>query len=235
MATNQQYLVKSYKGSCAVRIVISTPQQGTPVYIVGFDPLNPNTLYFRSRFNISGQEEITLNCPQSPIVLNVLVWSGNDLPYKVESIKMLPLSINQSNDPVTKFIESFSRQAGRLRIGVYGQKDVPFKIHYLRAIYTDDGRIHPTPARIHVDLPIIQVSKMKFNQMTIPERIIILLHETAHNFINSDQDDEVEADQHAIDIYKQLGYPKIEAVNAFGNIMGDTDNNYERMLNLINI
>jgi predicted Zn-dependent protease len=71
--------------------------------------------------------------------------------------------------------------------------------------------------------------------MTIPERVIILLHEVAHNFISYDQDDEVEADQHAIQLYNELGYPKIEAINAFGEIMSDTDTNYERMLNLINM
>jgi hypothetical protein len=71
--------------------------------------------------------------------------------------------------------------------------------------------------------------------MSIPQRLIILLHEVSHNFINYDQDSEQESDDHGLAIYQGLGYPKIEAINAFSNIMTDTDSNYQRMVNLVNI
>jgi hypothetical protein len=231
----EQYLINSGTKSCTVNFKIATDGSGVPIYIIGYDLLNANTLYFRSRFRITGSEEINLNCPQSPRMLKILVWSENDVPYKLSEVSLSPLDVPKSDDPIVKFIEYFSKIAGRVSRGNYVADNVPFTIQLKRNIYTDSGAIHPTPARIHTELPVIQVSKSKFDEMTIPERIIILLHEVSHNYINGNQDSEVESDRHALDIYNQLGYPKIEAVNAFGDIMHDTDDNAQRMLNLINM
>jgi len=231
----KEYRISTKRLPCAVNFKITTNGSEVPIYIVGYDPLTPNTFYFKSRFLITGSEEVTMNCPQSPRSLKVAIWSLNNLPYQIPSIKLLPLEVPQASDPMTTFIERFSRNAGVLRPGRFKADGVPFTIELKRNIYRDDGSVHPTPARIHVELPIIQVSQAKFNEMSVPERVIILLHEVAHNFINHDQDDELESDQNALNIYNQLGYPKIEAVNAFGNIMADTDDNYQRMMNLVNM
>lgn len=235
MEKTQEYLVKTNRKPCSVNLTLTTDGSEIPIYIIGYDPWNVNTLYFRSRFLIAGSEEVTLNCPQSPIFLKIIIWSENNLPYQIASIKVNGLAISKAEDPIIVFVEKFARQVGRSRPGTYSEKNVPFKIELKRKIYKDNGQEHATPARIHTELPLIQVSKAKFNNMTIPERVIILLHEVSHNFISYDQDDEVEADQHAIQLYNELGYPKIEAVNAFGEIFSDTDTNYERMLNLINM
>lgn len=232
----ETYLVNTKTLPCTVNFIITTGDGSrVPIYIVGYDPLNQNTQYFRSRFLISGKEEINLNCPQSPRLLKIIVWSEDDMPFQLPMVTLSYLDVSKSDDPIIKFIELFSRICGRLRPGNYVADGVPFTIQFKRNIYTDEGEPHPTPARIHTELPLVQVSEAKFDQMTIPERVIILLHEVSHNFINNDQDDELESDQNALAIYNELGYPKIEAVNAFGNIMADTDNNYERMLNLVNM
>lgn len=231
----KEYLIKTKRLPCSVNFTITTDGSQVPLYIVGYDPLTPNTFYFKSRFLITGSEEVTMNCPQSPHNLKIAIWSHKDLPYQIPSIKHFPLDRPETTDPMINFIEKFSRYAGILRYGPFEADGVPFVIDYRRNIYQDNGDVHPTPARISVDKPIIQVSQAKFNEMSIPERIIILLHEVSHNFINYDQDDEVESDQNGLNIYNQLGYPKIEAVNAFANIMSDTDDNYERMVNLVNM
>lgn len=231
----KEYRVDTKRLPCAVNFKITTNGSKVPIYIVGYDPLTPNTFYFKSRFLITGSEEVTMNCPQSPRSLKIAIWSINDLPYQIPSIKLIPKEKAEITDPMVNFVEKFSRYAGILRPGVFKADGVKFTIHLRRNIYRDDGTVHPTPARINVDLPIIEVSQAKFNEMSIPERVIILLHEVAHNFINHDQDDELESDQNALNIYNQLGYPKIEAVNAFGNIMADTDDNYARMMNLVNM
>lgn len=176
-----------------------------------------------------------MNCPQSPRNLKIAIWSQGNAPYQIPAITKIPMAAAEAVNPSITFIEKFSRRAGILRPGIFYADGVPFRIELKRDIYRDDGSVHPTPARISVDKPIIQVSQAKFNEMSIPERIIILLHEVAHNFINMDADDEIESDQNGLNIYNQLGYPKIEAVNAFANIMADTDNNYQRMLNLVNM
>jgi hypothetical protein len=229
------YLINTGKKPCTVIFEINAAGNDVPIYILGYDPINKNTLYFRSLFLISGNEQVSLNCPQSPRQLKILVWSDKNRSYQLSAVEVVPLSREKTTDPTVKFVEYFSRIAGRLRPGNYVADKVPFTIQLKRNIYTDAGTVHNTPARIHTELPLIQVSKAKFDDMTVPERVIILLHEVAHNYINSDQDNEVESDAHALDIYNGLGYPKIEAVNAFGNIMSDTDDNYQRMLNLINM
>lgn len=231
----KEYKVDTKRLPCAVRFKITTSGNGVPIYIVGYDPLTPNTFYFKSRFLITGNEEVTMNCPQSPRRLKIAIWSLNDLPFQIPDIKLIPMEKAETSDPMINFIEKFSRYEGIYWVGKYKADGVPFTIDLRRNIYRDDGTVHPTPARIHVELPIIQVSKAKFNEMSIPERVIILLHEVSHNFVNHDQDNEMEADQNALDIYSQLGYPKIEAVNAFGNIMADTDDNFQRMMNLVNM
>jgi hypothetical protein len=231
----KEFLVNTKRRSCAVEFTITTDGSGVPIYIVGYDPLTPNTFYFKSRFLITGNEDVTLNCPQSPINLKIKIWSGDDLQFQVPSVRLLPLDLAPVEDPIILFVERFSRHAGIFRPGLYYGDAVPFVIDLRRNIYTDEGKVHPTPARISVDDPVIQVSMEKFRAMSIPERVVILLHEVAHNYINADQDDEIESDHNGLSIYQGLGYPKIEAMNAFADIMSDTDNNYERMLNLINL
>jgi hypothetical protein len=231
----KEYLVKTKRLPCSVNFTITTDGSQVPIYIVGYDPLTPNTFYFKSQFLITGKEDVTMNCPQSPIRLKVVIWSHQGLPYQISSVKLLPLDRPKTIDPSVNFIEKFSRYAGILRPGIFRADGVPFIIDYRRDIYKEDGTSHPTPARISVERPVIQASQVKFNEMSVPERVMILLHEKSHNFDNYNQDDEIEADQNGLDIYNELGYPKIEAVNAFANIMADTDNNYQRMLNLVNM
>ena len=51
--------------------------------------------------------------------------------------------------------------------------------------------------------------------MTVPMRMVILLHEFSHFYINENIDDESEADLNELRIYLGLGYPRIEASDAF--------------------
>ncbi len=234
METRQKYLLKTGKEPCTVEIRLTTDGTQVPVYIVGYDPYTPNSFYFQSLFLISGAETISLNCPQSPRRLVVEIWSEDKYSYQIASLKLLSLS-RPEPDNIIGFIERFARAEGVLRPGYFTADNVPFKIELRWMIFAEDGSEHPTPARIHVSKPIIQVSKRKFDNMSIPERVIILLHEVSHNFINANQDDELESDQNGLNIYNQLGYPKIEAVNAFATIMADTDENYQRMQNLLSM
>jgi hypothetical protein len=230
----KEYLIRTKRESCAVSINVTTDGSSVPFYIVGYDPLVPFTYYFRSWFLINGQEEIVLNLPQSPRFLKIVAWTDEGYRFQIPAMKLIPLERPVVDDPIIVFIEKFSRYAGSYWPGYYYGESVPFVIQVSRRIWAENGKIHPTPARISVSEPIIEVSQEKFRELSIPERVIILLHETAHNYINSDPDNEVEADDNGFNIYQSLGYPKIEAMSAFAGIMADTDNNYQRMLNLIN-
>jgi hypothetical protein len=114
---------------------------------------------------------------------------------------------------------------------VYTSNDGNFRVDYLDDIIGDGGRTLNTPARINKNSAIIQVSKKKFLQYTIPERMAILLHEFSHYYLNDDISNETEADLNALLIYLGLGYPRIDAYNVFTKVFESSDNeaNIERM------
>lgn len=87
-----------------------------------------------------------------------------------------------------------------------------------------------TPARINWGTGIIQVSKKHYLQYTVPERLIILLHEYAHKYLSKDIRNEIEADLNGALIYLSEGYPRIEAFKAFYAVFdhADTAQNRER-------
>jgi hypothetical protein len=232
----KEFLLRTKREPCTVVINISTSGERIPIYVLGYDPLTPFTFYFRSWFLLTGDEEITLNCPLSPRFLKVCIWTKEGYSFKVLSVDKVPLErTGPVDDPIVKFIEEFAKYGGTYWPGFYYGESVPFVVEVVRRIWTKDGRIHPTPARISVEEPVIEVSMERFREATVPERIAFLLHETAHNYINSDPDSEGEADVNGLQIYQELGYPKIESMNAFASIMSDTDENNERMLYLISL
>lgn len=209
------------------------------IFIVGYDPASPKTEYFERRINVSDNDVVEFQCPQSPRKLKVIAWSKGTAKFTIPKITVTPLqrSIDLYDDEQADiaFIEKFARKAGRLPARrTYYHNGANFKIEMLPVIRKDDGKEHPTPARIHVDAPIMQVSKKHFDKMTIPQRVAILTHEYSHNFMNYNKDSEFEADGNMVDLYKGLGYGKLEAVYAFANVMSDTEMNYDRLENIYN-
>lgn len=234
----KKYILQTRKRPVKVVIPIIT-KETADIFITGYDPTSPKTEYFSQKLVVSGTDKVELNCPQSPRRLKIIIWSGDNKKFTIPSIQVYPfsrsLNFTQDTNPDIKFIERFSRISGRLPARrTYRGKGSNFKIQLLPVIRRDDGSEHTTPARIHESLPLVQVSKKHFDRMTIPQRVAILGHEYSHNFINYNQDSEKEADSNMKEIYEELGYPKLEAVYAFANVMGDTDVNYDRLGTLIN-
>ena len=77
------------------------------------------------------------------------------------------------------------------------------------------GKPLKTPARISRHDGVIEISKKYFKQYTVPMRMAILLHEFAHFYLNNNPRDESEADLNALTIYLSMGYPRIEAYQAW--------------------
>lgn len=233
----QKYSFQTNKKPVKVIVSLIT-MQPTGIYITGYDPFNPNTEYFSRRIDVNGTDKVEFNCPQSPRSLTVIIWGENSNKFTIPKIEVNPLFINFGMEPDEKLdiklIEGFARSAGRIPSRrTYVVPGAKFKIEYLPVIRRDNGSEHPTPARIHTELPLIQASKKHFIKMTIPQRVAILLHEYSHNYLNRNQDDEIEADNNMIMLYEGLGYPRMEAVYAFANVMNDTDVNVNRVDNII--
>ena len=231
------FKVRTNKKPVAISLSVHS-DKGAQVYVIGYDPVNPKTEYFTRFIEVKGTKNDEFNCPQSPKSIKVIAWSKNRREFKLSDMQVRPLQerLNATGidrHPDIRFIEVFSRRVGRLPARrTYTHPKASFKIQLLPVIYNDAGREHTTPARIHIKHPIIQVSKKHFDSMSIPQRVAILAHEYAHNFINADQDCEFEADANMTEIYDELGYGRLEAVYAFANIMSDTDMNYNRLSNI---
>ena len=235
----KKYLLRTRKEPTTVIVPIITKEQ-TEIFITGYDPASYKTEYFSRKIVVDGSDKVEFNCPQTPRRLKIIIWSTGNKKFTIPSIQVYPSdkfnNFSEDEKPDIAFIERFARVAGRLPARrMYTFKGANFKIQVLPVIRRDDGSEHPTPARIHESLPLIQVSKKHFDKMTIPQRVAILGHEYSHNFINYNQDSEHEADSNMVELYQKLGYPNIEAVYAFSNVMSDTDTNYDRVGNIINL
>ena len=64
----------------------------------------------------------------------------------------------------------------------------------------------------------IEVSQNRAKKYTVTGRIVLGLHEGAHDFINVDPDDEAEADRNAIIIARCLGFGKREIADALTDV-----------------
>ena len=211
------------------------------VRLIVKDKFKPNT-FFCNRFKtIYGSETIDVRMPQTSQILSVVIF--NEVTKDSEGIRVhwhpkhldIKLdSFDYKNRDIQEFIEfaqNFSYQAGySTESAVVGGSRGQFAIRYDNVLYDKEGHPVNTPARIGADTGVMEVSRTKFRDYTIPMRMIILLHEFSHFWRNSDKHDEEEADMHALNIYLGLGYPKHEALVAFATVFlgADTPMNRER-------
>lgn len=148
---------------------------------------------------------------------------GADDSFEVVSVEKVMLEkkmdvVDFTNPLIKSFIKfctKFCFNAGHINSGNYISQDGKFNIEYLPIIKGKNGEELNTPARISKSSGRIQVSMKKIIPMTVPMRMAIMLHEFSHYYINDDISNEIEADLNGLLIYLGLGYPRIEAYEAF--------------------
>ncbi len=162
-----------------------------------------------------------------------------------------------ANNPLVqeamRFIEDFSMRKSTLSAGpsgsVYMSDQGHFRIDFLDKIVDRQKMVAPdptkpdelvpnpnfgrelsTPARISQDRGVIEVSKARFLDITVPESVAILGHEVRHFYFNDVQEDEQEADLGALKMFLGSGYGPIDAQNAFLGVFekSPSDENRER-------
>jgi hypothetical protein len=147
-----------------------------------------------------------------------------DNSFEVVEIKKIPLEkrldvVDFTNKDLRSFINfctKFCFNAGVLSSGTYRSSDNRFRIEYLPTIISSkSGKELQTPARINKDNGVIQVSQKKFTPDTVAMRMAIMLHEYSHFYVNTDIDNESEADLNGLLIYLGLGYPRFEGHEAY--------------------
>lgn len=180
---------------------------------------------------------------------------GRDNSFTVTEVRKAPLEkkldLIDFNNPVVKsfvsFCTKFCYNAGVLNSKIYTSNDGIFTIEYLPTIISSkDGKELNTPARISKgqEDPVngkrtgggrMQVSQKKFVPMTVPGRMAIMMHEFSHYYINDDINNETEADLNGLLIYLGLGYPRIEAYEAFlGTFVGTPSQTNKDRYDVIN-
>lgn len=221
--------------SIAIAVQTSSPEK-IRITVKDYDR---RKTYFTDRFKVvNGVVEFLVMMPISPKKVLVSVYNENtgnltgpgkeyaDPTFKVVYCKKKPLnkrlSAFDSRNPTIRsfvsFAERFAFNAGYLATEkTYVSDDGVFRIEFLDKII-DNGKEASTPARIHNITGTIQIQKSVTDTYTVPMIMAILLHEFSHNYINVNQNDESEADLNGLLIYLSLGYPRIEAHEAWINV-----------------
>ncbi len=199
------------------------------IRLVVKDSEKKHTVFTNRWKTVNGDATFFVRMPVSGKIATIEVYNEKlgmalgDKTYEVVNIERTPLEkkmdVVDFRNPMIKsfvgFATRFCFNAGDLPAANYKSDDGNFLIEYLPQIVGDNGKPLTTPARINQNTGHIQVSKAKFVAMTVPMRMAILLHEFSHYYVNDNMRNETEADLNALLIYLGLGYPRIEAHEAF--------------------
>ena len=199
-----------------------------------YDPTRLWSYYFSRRLKITKNKngkylrQITIALPVSPKAgfLKVSAVQPQQRHYfKIEKVTLSPMAKPQvwAQPDRHKFMNlamMFAKQAGYLKTGTYLDKNHRFIIRYLPTITAPGGKELHTPARIHREVPRVEVSQKHFRGLSIPVRVAILAHEGCHFF--NDTRSEQKADLCGIGYYLQMGFPKIEAIYALTKVFANS-------------
>lgn len=210
--------------------------------IIALDPNKRNTKYSdRVNGRVDGTRTFILKFPVSPKLLKIVLFNNEmgDLPFgddptfsiedvRVEKLKEYDVWWNQDTKNFYKFAVEFSQNAGILSAGdkkphIYRSNDGKFTIDYYNNIYDKkSGKLLSTPARIGHNTGVIEVSKEKFKKYSVAMRVVILMHEFSHKYLNPKLGREIEyetgADIQGLYVYLGKGWSPLEAHQGFLNV-----------------
>jgi hypothetical protein len=219
-----------YEEMCLlVKVEVTMP---TKVRIKIFDEQKPKIVFTDRYKTINSSFTFQVNMPITSKSVIISVYDdkkGNTRQDQEKNIRVVavdktPLQkridvVDIHNPTIAYFVDFAQRfcfNAPYLEANKSYQSDNGgFMIEYLPSIIDSKGRELTTPARISRLTGRIQVSKKQFEKFTVPMRFAILCHEFSHFYVNEDMTDETEADINGLLIYLGLGYPRIEALEAF--------------------
>jgi hypothetical protein len=219
-----------YEEMCLlVKVEVTMP---TKVRIKIFDEQKPKIVFTDRYKTINSSFTFQVNMPITSKSIIISVYDdkkGNTRQDQEKNIRVVavdktPLQkridvVDIHNPTIAYFVDfaqRFCYNAPYLEANKSYQSDNGgFMIEYLPSIIDNKGRELTTPARISKLTGRIQVSKKQFEKFTVPMRFAILCHEFSHFYVNEDMTDETEADINGLLIYLGLGYPRIEALEAF--------------------
>lgn len=217
--------------SSCLKIVVRTVQKAK-LRLMVVDASDLDRVFTNRYKTVDGYQTFYVRMPLAPSSTEVIVFNeaigerakDQETTFEVVSVEVMPLktaiSLNEIKNPAIRSFVSFAQQfaynANNLETGtVYKSNDSKFFIEYLDKIISKTGQVLGTPARISRITGRIQAAKASFQNFTVPMGFAILMHEFSHYFLNEDIANESEADIIGLLIYLGLGYPRIEAHQAF--------------------
>jgi hypothetical protein len=226
------------------------------ISVVAKDFSKPNTYYISRKGTVNGYQEYELKFPQTPrlLVFSIFNTKKGNFPneedksfsivkFDAQELKKYPLWADKDIHNFVKFAKEFSANASVISAGdrkpsIYRSNDGKFCIDYYNKIRNrKTGEFVTTPARIGHNTGIIEISKTDFEKYSVPMRMVILLHEFSHKYMNPkvgrEINDEISADINALNIYLSLGYPMIEAQYAFLKVFRSANNEMNKKRYLI--
>jgi hypothetical protein len=206
-----------------------------PINLMVYDRDRANTVLTNRDKIIKGKETFFVRMPLCPNN-TVIAISGSGVITNIEQLTLqrkLDL-VDMKNPDIAGFVyfaQRFAYNAGYMPVGLYKSDDKRFTINYQEILTDDKGREILSPMHIGEISGIIQVSQKWCVKATVPMRMAILLHEFSHKYLNEDIDNESEADLNALLVYLALGYPRVEAYEAFlTTFLSVPDNAYTKRL-----
>lgn len=207
---------------------------------LGYDKNNTKTTFFNRLITpASNIFNVDFPLPISPRKLVIQFNNDNYVPDNMYSI--LEMDIDTLNNPGVelsledyeniKWIIDFCKDASYKLDGIYYGPNKMFINYMPRIIDEVEGEI-PTPARIDHVSAETQVNSTKFRLLTVPQRVVILIHEYWHWRL--DTKDETECDLQSLRVCLGLGFPKTECIYSFTNILSDSHQNEKRLKQIVN-
>lgn len=238
--------IPSNYNSFQLNITLETKELSR-IRILALDPNKPASNYVDRLGKLMGKRTFELKFPVSPKRLKIVIYNvaNGNLPYgedntflisdlKVEILPQYDVWWNKDTQNFYNFAVEFSKNAGILSAGekkphIYRSNDNKFTIDYYNNIVDKKtNKLLTTPARIGHSTGIIEVSKNKFLQYSIPMRLVILLHEFSHKYLNNKINRpisyETGADIQGLYIYLGKGWSPYEAHKTFLHVFKNANN-----------
>lgn len=202
-------------------------------------------IYADRNIQVKSNSKWSFKLPIVPDELTVEIIDRN-LPrkksvFRITDIKVspdtkCPIDLTKEDASFIRFAKWFATESSRLEAGQKGTlyQSEGFTILYVDTI-VEAGIELTTPARIGRQSGIIEVSRKRTLDFTVPMLIVMLLHEYAHKFKNKEygkkDSNELTADLIACHIALNLGFDSSEVENAFEAVFAnkDTELNRKRM------
>ncbi|MSQ80055.1 MAG: hypothetical protein EXR21_10380 [Flavobacteriaceae bacterium] len=229
---------------CIIRLKFSVPVgMAVNVRVRAIDSTQSNTVFLSSIFKIHGttnpKKVVEVRLPIAPAGLNIECSNPhNGFSYdgvEVEALKTYPICTTPETGRFIKFVKDFCLTCGVLDDNTeFRSSTEEFKIKYLKGIFDQKkGKYISTPARVSLPSKIIEVNSIKFRNYTVPARMMLLLHEYSHVFLNKRPEDETEADINGLYLYLGMGFNQAEAIGIWNSIFTTADTLENRKRNAI--